>query len=350
MTKNLFKPFLISFLAVSLFACSESEPERPLGEYEQGILIMNEGAFGANDGEVFHLNTNTDELKSNIFELENGRPFAGLLQDMILEEDRLYLVANTGKVEIVDARDFKSIGSVTEDLDVPRSLVANSGKLFISDYGPYESDFSTPNSYIAVVQSLEGGTVSKKISVSRKPEDMINAGRYILVAGSEEGKVEVIDAQTEEIFKTIDVEGNPKKFFEADGSVFLYSTSPEEVIFYSFHLDNFTLRTTNYYPIVNATGKIAISPEGVAYMLTSSGWPDYQDGVAKLALFDSEIDLDWHNGSGFYGISYYPLLREIYLTNSNGFQGNGTVTVLDEQAIERRTYEVGRGPSGFLFR
>lgn len=350
MTKNLFKPFLISFLAASLFACSESEPERPLGEYEQGILIMNEGAFGVNDGEVFHLNTNTGELKSNVFELENGRPFAGLLQDMILEEDRLYLVANTGKVEIVDARDFKSIGSVTGDLDISRSLAVNSGKLFISDYGPYAPDFSTPNSYIAVVQSLNGGSISNKIPVSRKPEDLIATGKYIMVAGSEEGKVEIIDAETEEIFKTIDVEGRPMKFFEANGSIFLYSITSEEVIFYSFHLDNFTLATTNYYPIVNATGKITVSPEGVAYMLTSSGWPDYQDVIAKLELFDSGIDLNWYEGSGFYGISYDPTLGEIYLANSNGFQGNGTVTILNEQAEVQRSFEVGRGPSGFLFR
>ncbi|WP_288373735.1 DUF5074 domain-containing protein [uncultured Algoriphagus sp.] len=350
MTKNLFKPFLISFLAASLFACSESEPERPLGEYEQGILIMNEGAFGVNDGEVFHLNTNTGELKSNVFELENGRPFAGLLQDMILEEERLYLVANTGKVEIVDARDFKSIGSVTGDLDISRSLTVNSGKLFISDYGPYAPDFSTPDSYVAVVNTQNGVLVSKKIPVSRKPEDMIASGKYVLVASSEEGKVEIIDAQTEEIFKTINVEGRPMKFFEANGSIFLYSITSEEVIFYSFHLDNFTLATTNYYPIINATGKIAVSPEGVAYMLTSSGWPDYQDGIAKLALFGPEIDLNWYTGSGFYGIGYDPIAQEIYVSNSNGFQGNGSVTILDKEGTEIRNFEVGRGPSGFLFR
>ena len=62
-----------------LFACEESGKERPLGAYDTGILIMNEGSFGTNDGEIFHLDPATGMMKENIFEAENNRPFAGLL-------------------------------------------------------------------------------------------------------------------------------------------------------------------------------------------------------------------------------------------------------------------------------
>lgn len=340
---------IISLFFLS-FSCTESEPERPLGEFDRGILILNEGAFGSNDGEVYHLNPSTDELKPAIFESANGRPFAGLLQDLIYENNLMYLVANTGKIEIVNPGDFTSIGAVTSDLDQPRSLAVNSGKLFISDYGPYDADFNTPSSYIAVVRSTEGGSVAKKIPVSRKPEDLISFGKFILVAGSEEGKVEVIDSESEEVVEILEVEGSPKVFFEAQGRIHLYSTAAEEVIFYSFHLDNFTLASTNTYPISNATGKIAFGSNDIMYLLTSSGWPDYQDGIAALSLFNSTIDLNWHEGSGFYGIGFDPNAEEIYLSNANGFQGNGSVTVLDQNGEEKRSFEVGRGPSGFLMR
>lgn len=341
------KAFALIFI---LFACTENDPEIPLGEFDSGILIMNEGSFGSNDGEVYHLNSTTDELKANIFEEANARPFAGLLQDMVLENDRLYLVANTGKVEVVNPGDFTSLGSVTADLDQPRSLTVNSGKLFISDYGPYDASYATPESYIAVVNNTLGGEVSTKIAVSRKPEDLISYGKYVLVAGSEEGKVEVIDAEKSELIETIEVEGSPSRFFEADGKIYLFSPNGDELILYSFHLDNFTLATTTQYPISNATGKFAIDENGVMYILTSSGWPDYQDGIALLDIFGSAIDPTWYEGSGFYGIGYDPVLDEIYVTNSNGFQGNGTVTVLDEDGVEKRSFEAGRGPSGFMFR
>ncbi|MDF2159224.1 DUF5074 domain-containing protein [Algoriphagus sp. CAU 1675] len=333
-----------------LFSCVENEPERPLGEYDSGILIMNEGSFGANDGEVYHLNPTTGTLKSDIFEAANGRPFAGLLEDLIYENDNMYLVANTGKVEVVNPGDFTSLGAVTSGLDQPRSLTVNSGKLFISDYGPYDQNYGTPDSYIAVVRNTLGGNVAKKISVSRKPEDMISFGKYILVAGSEESKVEVIDAEKEEVIKTIEVGGNPSVFYEAAGKIWLYSTGLSEVYFYSFHLDNFTLATTNIYPIANATGKIAFGNDDIMYLLTSSGWPDYNDGIAQVSVLGPELNPNWYSGSGFYGIGFDKNRGELYLANSNGFQGNGTITVLDENGSELRNLDSGRGPSGFMMR
>jgi hypothetical protein len=119
------KSILVFFLLVLTFsACDSTINERPLGVYDTGILILNEGAFGANDGEVSHLNTSTGLLTFNLFEKANARPFAGLLEDLVLEEDRLYLIANTGKVEVVQPGDFKSIGAVDKALDQPRSLMS----------------------------------------------------------------------------------------------------------------------------------------------------------------------------------------------------------------------------------
>ncbi|MCS5491881.1 YncE family protein [Algoriphagus limi] len=337
-------------LALTLFSCMENDPERPLGEYDTGILIMNEGSFGANDGEVFHLNPSTGMIKTNIFEKANSRPFAGLLEDINYENDNLYLVANTGKIEIVNPGDFTSLGAVTSDLDQPRSLTVNSGKLFISDYGPYDENYGTPNSYIAVVRNTLGGSVTKKIPVSRKPEDLISFGKYILVAGSEEGKVEVIDTEKEEVIKIIEVAGKPAVFYEAAGKIWLYSTGSDEVYFYSFHLDNFTLATTNIFPIPNATGKIAFGNNDIMYLLTSSGWPDYNDGIAQVSVLGPELNPNWYSGSGFYGIGFDTTRGELYVANANGFQGNGTITVLDENGNELQTFESGRGPSGFLMR
>lgn len=343
---QLLRAFLLSFV---LFSCSESEPEEPKGAYEQGILIMNEGNFGTNDGEIYHLDPATQALKSNVFEAENLRPFAGLLEDIVAAKGNLYLVSNTGKVEIVDAGTFKSIGAVSGGLDQPRSLEVVGSKLFISDYGPYDASYATPDSYVAVVDGLNGGLISKKIQVSNKPEDLFAFGKYIFVAGSEEGKVEIIDAEKEEVIKVLEVDGHPAQFFEFNGTVWLYSIDDEEVYFQTFHLDNLTKATTNALPVSNATGRIAIGNNNLFYLITSSGWPDYADGVARVSVLGPELDLDWMRGSGFYGIGYDRNRDEIYVANSNGFQSNGRITVFDKEGMEIRSFDVGRGPSGFLF-
>ncbi len=336
-------------LSIFLFSCENSAPEKPIGVYEQGILIMNEGNFGTNDGEIYHLDPSTQTLKPNVFEVENLRPFAGLLEDMIRVDDRMFLVANTGKVEIVDAGTFKSLGAVVGGLDQPRSLDVVGSKLFISDYGPYDENYATPDSYVAVVDGLNGGVVTKKIKVSNKPEDLFAFGKYIFVAGSEEGKIEIIDAEKEEVIKTLEVDGHPSQFFEIDGTLWLYSIGSDEVYFQSFHMDNFTKRTTNALPVANATGRIAIGNDDLYYLTTSSGWPDYVDGVSRVSVLGPELDLNWISGSGFYGIGFDKTRDELYLSNSNGFQGNGTITVYDKDASALRSFDVGRGPSGFLF-
>lgn len=331
------------------FACSDNNEEKPLGKYDNGILIMNEGNFGTNDGEVYHLNPNTEELLPNIFEAENLRPFAGLLEDMVLEADRLYLVANTGKVEIVNPADFKSLGAVSAELDQPRSLAVNGSKLFISDYGPYDASYATPDSYVAVVNGLDGGVVAKKISVTNKPEDLFSYENYIFVAGSEENKIEIIDATQEAVTKTIELEASPQQFYVADGVLWVYAVASDEVIIYTLNLSNLTLGNTYTVPVTNASNRIAFDGNDEMYILTSSGWPDYNDAVVTIEIAGSTATAtELMTGTGFYGIGYDDELNQIYVANSNGFQGNGTVTVLSETGSVIRSFDVGRGPSGFL--
>lgn len=332
-----------------LFSCEDSGKERPLGAYETGVLIMNEGAFGTNDGEVYHWNPTNGEMKTDVFETENNRPFAGLLEDMVVEGDRMYLIANTGKVEVVNRGDFKSIGAVSSGLDQPRSLAVAEGKLFISDYGAYEPDFSTPNSYIAIVAGLDGGSVKKKLKVSNKPEGLFVSGSYVWVAGSETGKVEVIDARTEEVIRSLDVKGQPVRFFEKDGDLWLYSYDAGKVYFQSFRKDNFTLKSLKEIGLSSATNRMALGSGNRIYVITSSGWPDYRDAVAIVNFNDNSFTPAWKPGSGFYGIGFDAERRELYVANAKGFQGNGEVVIYSEEGAQLRKMEVGRGPSGFMF-
>jgi DNA-binding beta-propeller fold protein YncE len=338
-------------LVFILFACEDSTSDKPLGAYETGILIMNEGAFGSNDGEVYHLEPASGFLKPNIFEMENNRPFAGLLEDMVMEGERLFLVANTGKVEIVNSGDFKSRGAVAGGLDQPRSLAINGNKLFISDYGPYDASYNTPDSYIAVVNGLDGGAVGKKIQVTNKPEDLFTVGKFVLVAGSEEKSLQVIDAESETLTKTLVIAGSPTQFFILGTQLWLFAPALEKVYFHRINTSSFDLTETVEIAIPDATGKMAIGNNGRIYLLTSTGWPDYQDAVASVSIPNSQpIVKELIKGSGFYGIGFDQNRGELYLTNAKGFQGNGNVTVYNESGTVLKTLDMGRGPSGFMMR
>ena len=347
--KYIFKNRLWALVLLLVAFSCQNGSEKPLGKYETGVLIMNEGNFGTNDGEIFHYNPSLRALTGQAFELENKRPFAGLLEDMVLEEGRLYLVANTGKIEIVDPATFKSLGAVTSNLDQPRSLATASGKLFVSDYGPYDANYQTPDSYVAVISGLDGGSVQKKIEVSDKPEDLFVSGKNVLVACSS-GKVEVIDADAETLTKTLSIPGKPVQFIEYGGKLWVYSYDQTKVYFHGIDLSTLQVAEMKSRALPKATGRIALGDEGQVYVVTSTGWPNYEDAIALISLESEQIIADWKKGTGYYGIGYDPQRQEVYLANAKGFQGNGEVVIYQKNGTQVLSMEVGRGPSGFLFR
>ncbi|WP_373523129.1 YncE family protein, partial [Aquiflexum sp.] len=225
---------LSAFWALALFAvsCTDDGPEIPFGEFEKGVLIINEGAFGANDGEIYHYDPASGEIKNDIFESKNGRPFAGLIQDLAEAEGRMYLVANTGKVEVVDPKDFSSLGAVDADLNISRSIAVANQKLYISDWGPYDGNFNSPESYVAVVNGLNGGIVSKKIPVPSQPEGLIVAGNYLYVACAAAKKLQVISLSTDAVTSSQDVEGTPSKLKVIDGRLYLFARDAGYIYFH----------------------------------------------------------------------------------------------------------------------
>jgi DNA-binding beta-propeller fold protein YncE len=346
---------LIPILWMAYLAVSCTEPSDPVnvpkGELETGVLIMNEGAFGSNDGEVYHYEPSTGVIKEKIFQAKNLRPFGGLIQDMVEAEGRIYLVSNTGKVEVVAATDFATLGAVSLGLDITRSLVLVNQKLFISDWGPYDGDFNNPDSYVAVVNELNGGPIAKKIPVSSRPEGMFVAGNFLFVACTAAQKFDVINIATESVSGSVNVEGSPHQFMDIEGRLFLYATDDANALFHEVNPGNFALIRTIKIPLSNPTSIITLAEGSQAYIITSTGWPDYNDAVAKVSINDAQvIDDSFFTGTGFYGLGFRIEGRQLYVAENNGFQGNGTVTILSPTGQELSTLAVGRGPSGFIFK
>jgi DNA-binding beta-propeller fold protein YncE len=346
--KNVRQSLLLLAVVFGFWACEGESPQVPLGEFESGVLIINEGAFGANDGEVYHF-TGGENVTADIFERVNNRPFAGLIQDLVERDGRTYLVANTGKVEVVDTGDFSSLGAVADDLDITRSLVVYQDKLYISDWGPYDANFNSPESYIAVVENINGGAVAKKIAVSSRPEKMEIVGSRLLVANAQ--NMDVVNLEADTLASTVEIPGNPVKFLRIDGNLHLYARQSDKIFFHRINTNNFSVQSTIEIPLEGATSNLTLGRNGEAYVVTSTGWPDYDDAVAKISLSQGNvIDASIYRGSGFYGIGFQAGENRVFVADNNGFQGNGTVIVLDENGEEIKTIPAGRGPSGFVFK
>lgn len=341
----------LTFFVASCNDDTTGPSDIPVGEFEKGVLIMNEGAFGVNDGEVYHYDPSTGVIKEDIFRTKNSRPFGGLIEDMVEAEGRMYLVANTGKVEIVNPKDFSLLGGISLGLNITRSLVSVNQKLFISDWGPYDAGFNNPNSYVAVVNDLNGGPIAKKIAVSSRPEGMIVAGNFIYVACTAAKKYDVISIASETVAASIAVEGNPTRFLEIEGRLFLYAQDDNNAIFHEINPGNYALVRTVKIPLANPTPIVTLGEGSELFIVTSTGFPDYTDAVAKVSVNTGQvINGSFYTGSGLYGIGFKIEGKEIYVAENNGFQGKGSVSILSATGQKVKTLSVGKGPSGFIFK
>ena len=325
------------FLFALLVSCGTDPVEVPQGAYENGVLIINEGAFGANDGEVHHFDKSTSEVETNVFENVNNRPFAGLLQDLISYEDYTYLVANTGKLEVVQSADFISVGAVSNDLVNSRSMVRADGKLYISDWGPYDASWSNTESFVAVIEDITGGDVAYKIPTPSRPEGLAFIGDRILVA-CQLGSIAVIEVGDDEVEKTIAVEGSPFFFFEYQASHYLYANDSEKIYLHKLNSATFEVVETYEFPV---------SDSGELYVISNQAT---EDVVVKLSLNSgSVVDENFYSGSNFYGLGFDDETQTLYIGEHNGWQGNGTVMRINAQGELIDDVVVGRGPSGFYF-
>lgn len=351
-SSKFYQYLFVSFLIITTLSCGSDPVEMPLGKYERGVLIINEGAFGANDGEIYHYDQDVDAVTTNVFERVNSRPFAGVIQQLAHHESYLYLVANTGKVEIVNAADFVSVGAVNSDLLViPRALAVAEQKLFISDYGPYDDQWNNPNSFIAVVQGKEGGAVTKTIPVPSQPEGLMVVGDRLLVACAGGRAVVVINTQTEEIVSTLPLpDGAPYSFFNYSGQLYVYARNSTHVYFYKLSTSNFAVTNVINIPVANSiyNGNFALGENGKVFIIQTGG---STDKIVVVSLSTGEILEDnLYQGSNFYGLGYNSVTKNLYVGDNAGWQSNGNVLLVNEAGVLQQTLNVGKGPSGFLFR
>src|SRR6478736_7949612 len=137
----------VSIVLVAVFAVGCNKDEKPKGQYEHGVFIVNEGGFSSN-GSVTFFNQTTSEAEQNILKL-NANNFAGTFaQSLVFKDEKGYLVLNgDNKIAIVDANTLESLGTVSDPAIVaPRYVEIINNKAYISVAGPYDSNFSLVDS------------------------------------------------------------------------------------------------------------------------------------------------------------------------------------------------------------
>lgn len=342
---------LILLIPISLFTSCNNEDEVTPGKYDNGVLVVNEGNFLDADGSVSFYNSETAEADQKIFEQENGIPFSGLLQSIYVEGELTFLVDNIGnRIEVVNSSDLKSISIINEGLNSPRYITVSGSKIYVSNWGPFDENFALNESFVAVY-NLNGFELLKTIPVPSGPEELISNGGNVFVSSLFTSTISIIGTSSDQINGNIEAEIGSSGMELENESRFWASCTSGRII--SINTIENTIESN--IPIDGLSGKLSIDiNNGYLYALTSEFAPDFSftdNAVVKVALNTPSENETIYQGKNLYGIGVEPSGNgDIYIANSNAFQGNGTGIIIDNSGTLIESFSTGRGPNGFVFK
>lgn len=341
------------FASVLLFtaACNDSDDlieNVPLGAYENGIFISNEGNYGSpNSGVNFISSDLANVISQDIYKTNNGEDLGNVFQSVGLNGDNAYLVVNSSnKIAVVNRYTFKKQGTVTSNLVSPRYIAFSNNQYFVTN-----NDFS--GTYKLNIYKNDN-TFVKSIPFDRYAEKVVEAGGNIAV--------------------------------QTDGSLYNFTTGTMDITGHSITLVNPTTNVVNKVVTLPDSGEIKdlVSYQNYAYALSTTSKDSYiykinpSDGsytTTTLTDIPSVNKLRIDNGNFYfidaankiysknivtttssaslltakgYVYGFDVIDGKIFVSDAGTFTGNSTVYVYStSNGSLLKTFTAGVGTNGF---
>ena len=200
------KLLLLLILSFITFSCSKTDDPEPLGDYENGYFIVNEGNFGTGIGTLTFVDEN-QTVTQDIYQTVNAEPMGNTLQSMAFYGDNAYLVLNgSHKVIVTNRYTMEKIAVIEgENINNPRHFVAIADKGYVSNWG----EGADPSDDFISVINLATNTIENTISIGEGPEKMLinDAKLYVNLQGGwgQNNQVAIIDMQNDTVVSNIEV-------------------------------------------------------------------------------------------------------------------------------------------------
>jgi len=365
------KLFLVACASALFFAsCSDDDDNLgdnkyvPLGSYDSGILVLNQGGFGHGDASLSYISFDLGTFQNNIFSLVNdGADLGDTGQDVGFNGDLAYVVLNaSNKIEIVNRYTLVSVGTIAAGLDNPRYIAFYNGKGYVTNWG---DGGVTTDDYVAVID-LSSNTVTANIPVIEGPERIIENGGKLYVAqtgGYGYGnKISVIDPGTNAVSTTITVGDVPNAMQIKDNTLYVscggkpsFADVETAGSLVRINLADNTSSTMAFAAATQHPANLVINDNNLYYTV--------DDGIYKMALTSGELPAApafTTTEQGVYGVySFAVKNNRIYVGDAVDYMSNGKVYVYtkgDTNAGEtgaigtlESSYTVGVIPAGFYF-
>lgn len=345
------RKLFIAVLIVATFfsACKKDDPVQKRFELTEGVFIVNQGAFNADNASLFYFDPVNNQQHDSLFYSINSASLGDVAQSINVQSDVSYIVINnSGLIYCIDNKYAEIQGKIT-GLTSPRNiLMINSEKAYVSDL--YNSNLSVvnPTTY----------EITGEIALNRTSEEMILIGTKAYVANFsawsqtlKNDVIMIIDTDADHMTDTIKVGIEPNSMvLDKDDNIWVLCSGGFT------NEENPTL-----WKISGATGEILKTytfevQESNPLALKINGEKDQlfflNNGVFKMAVDADQLPANAfiEQGNAFFGyLGIDPQSGDIYIGDPKDYQSIGNVYHYSKEGILITEFETGIIPAAFGF-
>ena len=344
-------------LFVMLMGCNkDDENSEPAPEPEAEVYyISNEGAFGYGNASVSLFYPENQKIQNDAFKKANNRRPGDVLQSIMPEGDKVYLVVNASdKIEIAAAKTLKELG-VVNNIRLPRYMIttASAKTAYITGWGD--------QGYVAVMDLVKY-KITDTIQVGNGPEKMFwTGGQYLLVANSggfnDDSTLSVIDLTTNKVHKRLVLADSPVDICADVQSIWVLCRGKVK------YDDNFNIigHTPSYLYRLSPDAKVTDSIELFAdkhpahlevssdqkYLYIGGGYGF--TGLYRFNLSSNILEAHPFINKDFYGVNVDAETGLIYGFEAPTFTASGKMSIYSPEGKLKNELTTGVGPNGIAF-
>jgi len=347
-----FRLIYIGLLVFFFSACNKEVQEENKDDFSlsEGLLVLNEGLFQQNNSSISWVDLNSDEVKQDLFLNTNNRLLGDTGNDIQRYGGKVYVVVTTSStLEIVDAKDFKTIKQIPMHYEgvpqQPRNVVFYGGKAYISSF----------DGYINVLDTVTN-TIVSRIEVGDNPDHLVVCENQLFVSNSGglnspvmDSTVSSIDLNTNQVSHNYIVGKNPGQLvYDGQDGLYVikrgnYGSIPSELIYIDL-----------IYQTVENTGipATSIAKQGNELLVVNFNSMSHDASMARFNCSSKTIVaqniLNLSNHVETLNGVYPKPDGSIMVLDAMSYTNQGYVRFFDEQGNYLKSISAGLNPTKIL--
>ncbi len=345
-----FSSFLLaSATSIFVLSCStDSNSPQPSGDYDNGILVVNEGNSAS--GSISYFSNDLSVAEQDIFSLVNGsgESLGGFVQSMFFDGDRAFIISNgSNKITVVNRYTFEYLATIDSGFAAPRYGVVYGGKAYVTNMNSF---FDAADDYVAVI-NLGDLSMAAPISVGTYAERIVESNGKLFVSGGAFGmgdKITVINGSTDTLVGSVTVGEAPNSLEVRDGILYVLCgsfTSNSKIV----KINTATNAVESEIVFPDTMGNASNLDIDSDQMYFTVGPKIFKFDVDATSITNTPL-ADTGSTSFYIGYGFAVHDGRIFISEAaDDFASDGSIFVYSTDGSLIDTRAAGLGPNGFYF-